>query len=188
MDTKYSWTVDVESDFGGRSETTVGLEEGLPFILETFRANNIKALFFVSSELMKFHHATIDQIAEKGHEIGSHGHFHIKFKDKWRAFQDKEISETLLQRYKPRYYRAPKFSFSDGREYASPKNHVGLLKSVWFGLPKLSNQIIYLHPFDLIKGFNSPNLFCKVWYSRYQEARTLFIKLAQTYTGAKRLI
>src|SRR3990167_1565545 len=50
LDKTFTWTVDVESDWGGRTSGALGIKEGLPAILEIFRAYNIKALFFVSSE------------------------------------------------------------------------------------------------------------------------------------------
>ena len=136
---------------------------------------------------MKNHRFEIDMIKDKGHEIGSHGHFHFIYKDPWRAKQDREISMAVLDKYKPIHYRAPKFSYDDGGAYANPNNHIGLLKSLWTGLRPRQDAIYYLHPFDLVESKNPPNLFCRMWYSRSKDARRHFANLVQQYPGKVRL-
>lgn len=177
----YRFTVDVDGgDFGGRTEGQRGLKEGLDLILMTFKMYKTKALFFVSTELLREYKREIRHILEEGHEIGSHGHFHIKYKDKWRAEEDRRISNTLLLPVtgSPAHrYRAPKFSYRTDDLYSNPKNHIGLLKHMWFGQKIRENSIIYLHPFDLVNSGSPPNLFCRLWYSNPQRAYETLLDL-----------
>lgn len=185
MDKKFTWTVDCEFDFGGRTNGDIGIRYGLPLILQEFKRYNIKGLFFISTELFRDYKNDIKKIKEDGHTLGSHGHFHIIYKDKYRWLQDKEISESLLsvitgQSY--HQYRAPKFNkILSNHIYSNPINHVGLLKKLWFKTSIPSNPIFYLHPFDLVSSANSPNLFCRIWYSRHKEASKLFKMLLEKY-------
>lgn len=178
MSEKYfHWTVDVESDWGGRTLERDGIERGLPIILEVFKTNKIQGLFFISTELLKTYPSLAKDIQKEGHEIGSHGHFHIVYDNRQRALQDKEISERILG---TKYFRAPKFSLRTPCIYSNPKNHVGLLKHMWFKQAIPKDPIFYLHPFDLIGGKFPPNVFCRWWYSRPKEAIRLFSELCSS--------
>ena len=173
----FRWTVDVESDWGGRTDTTHGLTEGLPIILELFRAYKVHGLFFVSTELLAEHAGLIRNIKDHGHEIGSHGHFHTVFKSTMRQRQNREISEQLIKAYglarDPIPFRGPKFSYEvPDSIYSSREGHHGLIRST-LGLDKPTNEsILYLHPFDIIEPkTKAPNLFCRVWYANWKKAR-----------------
>ena len=161
-------TVDVESDWGGRSESTLGLKYGVPKLLDLFDSYGVRALFFISTELLKDYRKEIKAIKDRGHELGSHGHFHVVYNSVSRAKQDMEISKVMIESLtgmKYPHYRAPKFSFDNGDVYANRNNHTGLLRYVW-GLDRLKD-ILYLHPFDIIDAHqDAPNLFCRAWYSR----------------------
>jgi hypothetical protein len=177
-------TIDVESDWGGRTTSLQGIYEGLPLILSELRKNNKKALFFISTEITRDIKGFIKQILTEGHEIGSHGHLHIKFKDRWRAEEDRRISNTILigtVGILPRYYRAPKFNhLRDVSIYSNPANHTGLLKALWLRSQLKENSIFYMHPFDIVEpDTKAPNLFCKAWYSRPLKARSLFEKIVK---------
>lgn len=190
MAAPYTWTVDVDGgDWGGRTNTHKGLLEGLPKILRLFREKNIKGLFFVSTELLPEFKREIRGIAEAGHEIGSHGHFHTVRLD-WRWREDKRISELMLLplTHGKIEYRAPKFS--SGRSsgiYSDPRGHVGLLKRAWFRTVIPPNPIFYLHPFDITAGENPPNLFCRLWYSKPKKAYDTLCALTDRYPGFRRL-
>lgn len=190
-------TCDVETDWGGRTHTVQGLKEGLPFILELFRSHNIKALFFVNTELLRYHHRDIASIKEKGHAIGNHGHFHHIFDSLDRQHQNKEIGEQLLRAYSlvpagPIPFRAPKFSLRINDVYSrkgiwGEVEHTGLIRHL-YGMDKLSdNRILYFHPFDIIKpNTPAPNLFCKLWYSQHDRAKALLTKIVRyIYEGKK---
>jgi hypothetical protein len=184
----FRFTVDVESDWGGRSEETQGIKIGLPKILKLFHAHNIRGLFFISTELIKKHKEEIKDIKRQGHEIGSHGHFHLIYNDKWRAEQDQAIANTLLLSTTgttPKYFRAPKFSQPyDDSIYSVPNNHIGLLKSVWFDACPDLDSILYLHPFDLVGGTDAPDLFSRIWYSRPKAALRRLEEWATRFSGS----
>lgn len=182
----YTWTVDFESDWGGRSNGAIGIDEGIPRILKLFHSKGIRGLFFISTEMVKNRHHVIRDILNEGHQIGSHGHFHTLYKESFRAIQDKKISEEILYKYSRRQlpYRAPKFSFLTECVYSNPKNHVGLLKYMWFGGRIPEEPIFYLHPFDIVKGKNAPNLFCKLWYAHPKKAYDTLCDLTDLYPGS----
>lgn len=186
----YTWTVDVEHDFGGRTSGDRGIKEGLPIILKEFRDRDIKALFFISTELIRDYKTELRKITQEGHELGSHGHFHINYHNLYRTQLDLEISRTLLPVIGGStncQYRAPKFNFTlPQHRYSRPDGHVGLLKHVWTG-KMIKNPIFYLHPFDIVKGEKPPNLFCRIWYSRPKRAYETFINLLNNYPGSHRL-
>jgi hypothetical protein len=165
------YTVDFESNWGGRTNETSGIRNGIPIILALFKRANIKGLFFISTEILTMERKIVEEIKKEGHEIGSHGHFHIPLSE-WRAEQDRKISENFLLQYtgsKNIHYRAPKFHhLRNSGIYASNKNHFGLLKYMWFGGE--TKPILYLHPFDIVGGNNPPNLFCRLWYSQPRRA------------------
>lgn len=165
-------TVDVETDFGGRTQGDLGIKFGIPKILQLLKRYHIKGLFFISTELLSSYKSDIKKILDEGHDLGSHGHFHVVWKDKWRAEEDKRISKTLLTALTGKdrlYYRAPKFSYDDSSIYANDKESTGLLKHMWFG--EKVKDILYLHPFDIVKdNHEAPNTFCRIWYSRPVDA------------------
>ena len=182
MDQKFTWTVDVETDYGGRTNTIEGIKEGLPLIFETFRSHGVQGLFFVSTELLDIDGGIIKTIQNQGHQIGSHGHFHTRIKEDFRRQADKRLSLLRLGR-EDVHYRAPKFSFVTPDIYSNPKNHVGLLKKMWLNIPIPKDPIFYLHPFDLVGGKDYPDLFCRVWYSRPKQACKVFKNLVSSYPG-----
>ena len=189
---KYTWTVDVETDWGGRGASTQGVRHGLPRILGLFRAYNIRALFFISTELIRDHKLDLDNIVDAGHEIGSHGHFHVEFKDQWRHKHNKEVSEAILKGFynvESVEFRSPRFHYKQKTHfYNNPENHVSLLKALWLKKKVKEDTILYLHPFDIVEPrYKPPNLFCKLWYSRPLAAWSLLTKMVDYYPGGCRL-
>ena len=190
MVTQFTWTVDVEHDWGGRTNGTIGIKDGLPLILEIFRANGIQALFFISSEIALDNRGKIRDIIDRGHEIGSHGHFHIRYKDAWRAEGDRQISNRLLSIFteKELAYRAPRFYYqSEGSIYSYRNNHVSILKQAWFGGKIPTHPIFYIHPFDIVRATNPPNMFTRILYSNPDRVYEHFTRLAREYPGRRRL-
>lgn len=175
MAEKKTVTIDLEFDFGGRTNNTVGIDKGVPLILKTLKEYSINAIFFISTEIMDYRYGVVQDILNAGHEIGCHGHFHTCFKDSWRAYQNLIISQTVLSPIANQthyYWRAPKFSYVFyGQEYSNPENHYGLLKGMWMNKKYNKGNILYLHPFDIVEtDRKAPNLFCKLWYSRPKKA------------------
>lgn len=177
----YRWTVDVEYDFGGRTNGTEGIERGLPRIIKNFADGHINAIFFISTEIQTDISGLVKELRDQGHEIGSHGHFHQKFKEGFRRQADKDLSLFLLGPQAVKF-RAPKFNWETEDIYSQKKNHVSLLKHLWLVQKIKPETIIYLHPFDIVKTDEPPpNLFCRLWYSRPDAAFNLFKEMVNKY-------
>ena len=190
METPFTWTVDLEHDWGGRTNGIQGITEGLPRILEIFRSYNIKALFFVSTELAAENRGRIRDLLDRGHDVGSHGHFHIKYKDAWRAEADRQISFQLLSVFRigTFEYRAPRFYYqSDSSMYSYRNNHISVLKWSWWKRPIPVQPVFYIHPFDIVSGGHAPNTFSRILYSRPDRVYKSLIKLAIKHPWRKRL-
>ena len=181
-----TWTVDVDGgDYGGRSNSMLGTVKGVQAILKLFEFYKVKAIFFISTEILdtgfiEGYTWLVKDIMNAGHEVGSHGHFHIKYNTDDRKLKDKHISQIALAKVTGNlypHYRAPKFSYMTEDIYSNPKNHVSLLRHMWFRTPINPETIIYLHPFDIVGGQNAPNLFCALWYSNPRMAYHTLVKL-----------
>ena len=187
----YKLTIDCEGDWGGRTNGTDGLDKGLPIIFKLLRERNIKGLFFVSTEVLDSRLSIVQDILNEGHEVGNHGHFHLCYKDKWRAKQDMNIAANILRNWSDKEYheyRAPKFSYEvHGQRYSYRYGHMGLLKSMWFNQKPKGDEIFYLHPFDIVAGTNPPNLFCRLWYSKPRRALETLINWLDNWPGDIRL-
>jgi len=193
VDTPYNWTIDVEGDWGGRTNAYLGIKEGIPKILSTFDTFNIKALFFISTEVLNECRHDIYSIRDRGHVIGSHGHFHMRYEERWRWQKDKEISELLLTPFKSKTqetfrYRAPWFNQEeDGDPYSKRERHVSVLQQSWFGGSIPQFPIFYLHPFDVVEGLNPPSLYTRILYAHPKMVWHTFNRLAGLFPGEARL-
>ena len=112
-------TIDVESDWGGRADTCHGIQEGLPFILNTLNEFKIKATFFISGEIVKNNKNIICEISESGHEIASHSFKHnmdYNKLSKEELFNQINLSKELIEDeigIKPSGFRTPQFQIND---------------------------------------------------------------------------
>lgn len=186
--TRYQMTVDCESDYGGRTNSYQGISEGLPRLLDTFDDYKIKSICFISTEILEEWPLVIRDIQSRGHKIGSHGHFHFRYRDSWRAQQDMHLSRAFIQSnggISPIPYRAPWFNYEVPMERYSYKfGHASVLKLAW-GFPKDMSKvsIFYIHPFDIVMPkTKAPNLFCKLLYSRPKQVRIKLEELCMRYT------
>lgn len=171
-------TVDVEADFGGRTDTLQGIEEGVPWLLGELSARGIQATFFLSTRYLEAYLHVARDIKDAGHVIGSHGHQHKRWRSwlPWRLDYMKArdiLKEQLGVKSPP--YRAPKFSFTHPEHrYSDPKGHTSILQHMWLG--KRFQEILYCHPFDFVEPkTNAPNWLCEVLYSRPQKARDVLL-------------
>ena len=173
----YTWTVDVESDWGGRTNEHRGITQGLPVIIDTFKQHSVTPIFFVSTEIISNYPNLIEELRKVG-EVGSHGHFHKRF-EPWRAEKDKNISLKYFDKEVP--YRAPWFSHRTEDRYSQKEGHVSVLKYSWGfkGIPE--NPIFYIHPFDIVGEGKAPSLFTKILYSRPQNVLDTFKRLVRLY-------
>lgn len=174
------WTVDVEGDWGGRTNAYQGITKGLPIIIDTFKQYSITPIFFVSTEIIADNPGLIDALREAG-EVASHGHFHIKFKESWRREQDRWLSHQYVG--EGAHFRAPWFYYETEDRYSKKEGHVSVLKQAWFKTQIPVDPIFYIHPFDIVCGGNAPNLFCKLLYSRPQHVLDTFKRLCRLYPG-----
>ncbi len=113
-----SITIDVESDWGGRSKQTNGVRECVPEILKTLDAAGVKATFFLSAAIIDETIDTLEEIKEKGHEIGSHGLKHdYKNLNKEQLKEDITKSKKTIEEklgVKTTGFRAPQLRAPDG--------------------------------------------------------------------------
>jgi peptidoglycan/xylan/chitin deacetylase (PgdA/CDA1 family) len=184
------WTVDVESDWGGRDNSIRGIEFGVPYILDLFEKYGIIGTFFLSTKKLEFYLPLAKEILYRGHTIGSHGHEHKNWGNEsyheW--YRDYCTSAELLYKYLGvnvnfSLYRAPWFSRNNLQTFDRKRNHVSVLKDSWFGGRIPENPIFYIHPFDIYRSPDpAPNLFCKILYSRPEAVRETFHELVQKFS------
>ena len=116
-------TIDVETDWGGRLSVGPGncrgIEEGIPNLLHLLDELNIKATFFISGEVVSEYADIIHNIAERGHEIASHG---FKHNVNYSSISKTEVTEQISKTKKilegevgvtPLGFRAPQFQIND---------------------------------------------------------------------------
>ncbi len=60
------------------SEGRFGVTRGLPRILETLRRHEARATFFVPGYTAELHPEAVEAIVAAGHEVGHHGHMHLR--------------------------------------------------------------------------------------------------------------
>lgn len=119
MKKSIAMTIDVESDWGGRADTCHGIQEGLPFVLDTLKGFNKKATFFISGEVIANNKDMICEIKESGHEIASHSFKHnmdYSKLSKEELFDQINISKELIEDeigVKPLGFRMPQFRIND---------------------------------------------------------------------------
>lgn len=96
---RISVTVDVESDWGGRTGECYGLEHGLPYLLELLDSLGIKATFFISGVVISRYKEMIRRLSELGHEAASHGFSHKNHSllNKKQLFEEINKSKHLLE-------------------------------------------------------------------------------------------
>ena len=117
-----SITVDVDGCYGlpqggrgwehrlsSRSERLYGLTRGLPRILALLRRAGVLGTFYVPGAVAADHPDALAAIAADGHEIGHHGHRHLRPDEIDEAEQLHELQAGLdaLGDFVPGGYRAP---------------------------------------------------------------------------------
>ena len=199
MDTPYKWTIDIETDWGGRTDGIEGIIKSVPVLINLFKSMGIKPILFISTELLEdfgVNEHTLNKYMKRilrDSVVSSHGHFHIHYKSSTRLMEDKRLSESILGGWgvKDPYYRPPRFNPLGQNlclPYSNPKNHLSLLKILWFGMKPNKDTIFYLHPFDITPTRTpAPNLFSKLWYSRPIGAMKLLKRLMKEHPGEHRL-
>lgn len=93
------------------SEARFGITRGLPRILELLAAESVPATFYVPGETAERHEAALLGLLNDGHEVGHHGHRHLRSDKASAELQREEIELGLeaLDRVfgiRPRGYRS----------------------------------------------------------------------------------
>ncbi|RJG13604.1 polysaccharide deacetylase [Pseudomonas cavernicola] len=78
------------------SEGRFGVTRGVPRILELLRRHKIPATFFVPGYTAEQHPHLVEMLLKEGHEIGHHGHMHLR-SDKVSAEQQTEEMQLGLE-------------------------------------------------------------------------------------------
>jgi peptidoglycan/xylan/chitin deacetylase (PgdA/CDA1 family) len=93
------------------SERRFGAVRGLPRILDLLAALELPATFYVPGATVERHRDSIAAIVEAGHEVGHHGHLHLRDADLSPAERRAEIERGLaalgLIGVVPEGYRSP---------------------------------------------------------------------------------
>ena len=101
------------------------IEESLSQVLTSLAKYNAKATFFITGKIIEKYPYLLKEIAEKGHEIASHGYTHQPL-DKLGAQRfGVEIQKAVAgiektTGKKPKGFRAPSFSLSNKTKWALP--------------------------------------------------------------------
>ncbi|HIP89606.1 MAG TPA: polysaccharide deacetylase [Thermococcus paralvinellae] len=90
-----SLTFDVEQDCPPYLNTTRGMEEGLPKILDLLNEKNIKATFFFTAEMARRYPNLARRVVDEGYELGCHGFNHERF-DKLKKSRAEAIIKKSL--------------------------------------------------------------------------------------------
>lgn len=115
IDLLVALTFDIEKDCCPLLNTTLGIEVGLPKILNLLERYKIECTFFVTGEVAELFPDAVRQIA-RGHEVSSHGYHHEIF-DKMTVYkrdiieQSKKVLEKTTDQ-KVVGFRAPRFLVS----------------------------------------------------------------------------
>jgi len=106
-------TIDVEQDAPPQLDTWLGMEEGLPILLNLLSKHKIRATFFVTGQAAEKFPTLVKKISQE-HEVGCHGYEHERF-DKLNAqeqFRRIELATKVLKKITGRRvlgFRTPNF-------------------------------------------------------------------------------
>jgi peptidoglycan/xylan/chitin deacetylase (PgdA/CDA1 family) len=109
-----NFSADVEQDCPPFMDTTRGMAEGLPRLLNLLDELNVKGTFFTTGEMARRFPAVIERLVAEGHELGCHGDQHRDFTTLDRTTADNELADSLrtLRGFAPVVsFRAPYLRF-----------------------------------------------------------------------------
>lgn len=176
------------------SEGRFGVTRGMPRILELLRRHRLPATFFIPGHTVQEHPQLIEMLLRDGHEIGHHGHMHLR-SDKISAQEQQDEMEQGLEtlaRYgapKPAGYRSSSWELTpvtfelilahgfvydsscmgDDRPYYERWNGQALLE-----LPvhwSLDDWPMFGWGIDNGGNFSHPRTLFDTWLAEYQSAR-----------------
>ena len=95
-----SITIDFEYDWGSRIKSDYAIRVVTDKILDIFDEKDAKGTFFISAEILPKHNKYVKEIAQRGHEIASHGYHHTlnyDKKSKDELYYEMKTSKDLLE-------------------------------------------------------------------------------------------
>jgi probable sporulation protein (polysaccharide deacetylase family) len=109
-------------------------EEFIPAMLETLKARDIKATFFVSGRWADKNPDLLKTIAEAGHEIGSHGYLHkaysqLTYEDNREQIQRAQTAIEQACGLKPTLFAPPSGDYGDATLRAA--DALGMKTVLW---------------------------------------------------------
>ena len=113
-------SVDVEQDISlYLRDSFQGVEEGIPRLLDLFAAERVRADFFIQGSLLPDHADVLAEIPRKGHGVGVHGFRHHRLFLRPGFAQGRLLARSTdlvaqATGARPRMFRAPGFSISEG--------------------------------------------------------------------------
>lgn len=109
-----SITFDVEHDCPPYLETTRGMEDGLPRLLDLLAEKGVKGTFFFTAEMARRFPGLVRRVIDEGHEVGSHNYNHERLDKLTRGEGERAIEkslEVLRQFGEVVSFRAPNLQF-----------------------------------------------------------------------------
>lgn len=104
--------------------------ESTPFILNTLKKHQAKAMFFISGQQAELYPELVQSIADEGHIIGSHGYAHL---NGWYSKNDIYIKDVLKgHAYSPTVFFRPPYGKITPQQYVALKQQIEGLKTVMF--------------------------------------------------------
>ncbi|MGH8594142.1 MAG: polysaccharide deacetylase family protein [Gammaproteobacteria bacterium] len=101
-------SIDVEQDCPPFLQSTRGVQEALPPLLDLLDNQGIKATFFTTGQMAERFPALVQKILFNGHELGCHGYSHRRFD---KLCPDAAREEMVMARRILRQFGAPVISF-----------------------------------------------------------------------------
>ncbi len=176
------------------SEGRFGVTRGVPRILELLRRHGIPATFFVPGYTAEQHPQLIETLLQAGHEIGHHGHMHLR-SDKVSVQEQVDEMERGLEALaragapKPAGYRSSSWELTpetfelllrhrfvydsscmgDDRPYVETCNGASILE-----LPvhwSLDDYPMFGWGIDNGGNFSHPRMLFDTWLAEYESAR-----------------
>lgn len=124
----------------GRPEVALTFDDGpdpddTPRVLDILDAHRMRGTFFLTGERVERYPGVVEEIVERGHEVGTHGytHRHHLFSAAPLIVKDLEMAvaahERLGARFRPRHFRPPYGQVAGGSVVAA--HRLGLDMVLW---------------------------------------------------------
>lgn len=110
-------SVDIEQDCPPFLTSYLGIERGLPKLLDLFKQEAIKATCFTTGIVAERYPELVTRLVQEGHELACHGYSHKRFDHMTRNEAELELNtaKTILKKFSTNVisFRAPNLQFPD---------------------------------------------------------------------------